>query len=172
MKFVSVGFSAGSFGLRGGIKIKPVTDNPQIFYEMEYLMLAERNKEVSKTFKVLSAEHHGEYFIIKCEGVDTKEKADALKNMSVMVPEDILPAEESDEVYWYKIEGAQVLDPEGSSIGILTDYLETGSGDVFKVKLAAGGNALISNNEKHVLSIDPAGHKVVIEPEGLVREDV
>lgn len=172
MKFVKIGYIAGSFGLKGQVKARPITENPEIFYDMKLLLLSENGNEPSKSLKIKSAEPHGEFFLMKCDGIDSKDHADGLRNLSIVTREDNLPTIDGDEVYWYMIEGAEVTDASGNLLGVLDDYLETGSCDVLRIKLTDGGFALISNNKNHVLSIDPKERKVVVEPEGLVREDI
>lgn len=172
MKFVKIGYIAGSFGLKGQVKARPITENPEIFYDMKFLLLSENASGPSKSLKIKSIEPHGELFLVKCDGIDFKDQAETLRNLSIIIEEDKLPKIESDEVYWYMIEGAEVTDACGNLIGVLDDYLETGSCDVLRIKLTDGGYALISNNKNHVLSIDAKERKVVIEPEGLVREDI
>lgn len=172
MKYVKIGYVAASFGVKGSFKVKPVTENPEMIGEAEFLLLSTDGKTVAKSLKILSVEPVKDCFLVKCEGIGSKDMSDALKNMSVMVPTDDLPDTGDDEVYWYMIEGAEVFDPAEHKIGILVDYIETGAHDVFRIKLDGGGYALISNNKTHVLSIDARERKIVIEPEGLVREDV
>ena len=53
MKFISIGKVVGEYGLDGLIKIKPNTSYPELFFEMEYLLLTENNQVVLKTITVL-----------------------------------------------------------------------------------------------------------------------
>lgn len=172
MKYVKIGYITASFGVRGAFKVKPLTEYPEMIGEAEYLLLSTDGKTVTKSLKTLSVEPRGDCFLVKCEGVGSKDMSDALRNMSVLVSTDDLPEIGDDEIYWYMIEGAEIFDPAEHKIGILVDYIETGAHDVFRIKLEGGGYALISNNKTHVLSIDGRERKIVIEPEGLVREDV
>jgi 16S rRNA processing protein RimM len=78
-----------------------------------------------------------------------------------------LPPLSSDEVYWAQIEGFTVVDIDGVVIGALTDYMETGSADVFIIEGADGRQYLISNNRDHVLSIDLDAKLVTVARDGL-----
>lgn len=171
MKFIKIGSVTGAFGLDGVVKIRPLTETPELFYDMDYLLLGEQGKNnPSKSLKILSIEPHGDVFLVECERVDSKVKAESLKNMSVLITEDKLPVARDDEVYWFMIQGAAVVDEQGGIIGTLTDYLETGGADIFCIKLANGKEAYISNNKAHVISIDVTGKKVIVDPQGLVCE--
>lgn len=172
MRLVKIGYITGSFGVDGGFKIKPLTEHPEIIGNAEFLLTSADGKTVAKSLKVKSITPRGDSFIAKSDNIATKEIADTLRNLSILVPEEELPNESNDEVYWFKIEGADVFDTDNHKLGILVDYIETGAHDVFRIKMDGGGYALISNNKTHVLSIDVRERKIVIEPEGLVREDV
>ncbi len=171
MKFVRVGYVSGSFGLDGAFRVKPVTESPDIFSGMEFLLLAEDTKPV-RSLKIRDVRPHGDCLIIEADGVGSLKDAEALKGLKAVVPEDSLPDEEADEIYWYKIEGARVSDTSGRLLGTLADYMETGSCDVFRIKLSGGGYALVSNNKDHVLRIDADKGEITVDPAGLVSEDV
>lgn len=171
MKFVRIGHISGCFGLEGAIKVRPVTENPEVFEHMDFLLLAEKDIPV-RSFKILSIKNHCDGFIVTVDGVNDIKSAEALKALSVVVPEDMLPEEAADEIYWYKIDGAIVIDREKRPVGILSDYLETGSCDVFRIKLDNGDYALVSNNKDHVLEIDAENKTVTIDRAGLVFENI
>lgn len=44
MKFISIGKIAGTYGLNGEMKIKPNTSHPELFSQMEYLLLTHNNE--------------------------------------------------------------------------------------------------------------------------------
>lgn len=171
MKFVRVGYVAGSFGLDGAFRVMPVTDSPDIFSRLEFLLLSEKSDPV-RSLKIRDIRPHGDCFIIEADGIASLKDAESLNGLSAVVPENILPCEGADEVYWYKIKGALVSDTSGCLLGTLDDYLETGSCDVFRIKLNGGGYALVSNNEHHVLKIDADNGSVIVDQAGLIREDV
>ncbi|QAR34125.1 16S rRNA processing protein RimM [Geovibrio thiophilus] len=170
MNFIRVGFITGSHGLDGTVKIAPNTDNPQIYADMEYLMTA-KSGTVKGSYEITSVHEHGSAILMQLKGVDTKEKAQALKGLEVVIPENVLPEEGEGDIYWHKIDNAEVVDENGIYIGRLTDYLETGSNDVFVIT-EGGKSWMISNNEHHVLKIDTANRRITVDRAGLVSEDI
>lgn len=171
MKFVRVGSVAGSFGLDGVVKIKPVTENPQLLFDMEFLPLGQ-DGVLKKSFRVLNVKVHGDFLLYTLDSVDSEQKAKELRGFDILLPEDKLPEPDTDEVYWYMIDGAAVNDINGNNLGVLVDYMETGSNDVFRIKLLDGSYAMLSNNKDHCLKIDPEGRIIIIDPIGLVSEEV
>lgn len=171
MKFVSIGRVAGSYGLEGCIKVKPNTDNPWLFEEMEYLLLT-KNGELKRSLKIEDVNVHNNVLIFKLSGISGDKQADSLKGMDVSVTEDSLPELPDDEVYLYQILGLPVYNESGNKVGVLVDLMETGASDVFRIELMQGGYALISNNKDHVLEINTDENKIIISESGLVYEDI
>ncbi len=173
MKFVRVGYVSGTFGLDGEVRVKPVTENPEIFYDIEYLLLSKVDRlEPVKSLKIDVIKEHKNYFVVKLVSINNIKDAESLKGFSVVIPEHMLPDENEDEIYWYKINGACVNNIQNDKIGVLCDYMETGSNDVFRIKLNNGRYALVSNNKDHVLNIDTKNKIVTVNEEGLVFENL
>lgn len=171
MKFISVGRIAGTYGLLGEVKVKPQTEHPELFAEMEYLLLTQKN-ELKRSLKIEDMKPHGEFILVKLTGIDSEPQAKALKGFSVGITEDMLPQAEEGELYWYEIDGAKVITEDGKDIGVLVDYMETGSTDIFRIALHDKRFALISNNKDHVVEINTEDKTIIISELGLVYEDL
>lgn len=171
MKFISIGKVAGTYGLDGKIKIKPLTSHPELFDKMEYLLLTQNN-ELKRSLIIEDIRNHNDIFVVSLKGINSEENAAKLKSYMVSVTEDMLPKADDDEVYWHEIENFPVILPDKKEIGRLVDIMESGSCDIFRVALNDGRYALISNNKDHVLEINTNGKYVVISEDGLVYEDL
>jgi len=171
MKFFRIGFVKGTHGLDGEIKLAMNTENIEMMENLEYLLLGkDRNPLFSG--KVEYVTPMNDLLLVKIENINDIDAAMKFKGYEVLVPESLLPAENSDEVYWFKIEGADVFDENGTKFGTLIDYIEGGSSDIFRIKGCDNKYYLISNNKSHVLKIDVDNHKIVIRQDGLVDEDI
>ncbi|WP_162139902.1 ribosome maturation factor RimM [Limisalsivibrio acetivorans] len=170
MEFIRIGRITGTHGLDGTLRIAPITDNPQIYAEIKYLMLA-KDGSVVKSLEIGYMQEHKNALLIQVDGVMDKESALELKGLDVVVPASMLPEEDEGEVYWSRIQGSEVYDTEDRFIGTLDDYIETGTSDVFRIK-GDKGSFLVSNNPDHVLRIDARNKKLLINREGLVSEEV
>lgn len=171
MKFISIGKVVGAYTLDGQVKIKPNTSYPELFYNMEYLLLTE-NDEVKRSLKINNIKDHNGLFVAELAGISNADDAAKLKGMNVSITEDMLPKAQDDEVYWFEIENLPVYNEEKKELGKLIDVLEAGSSDIFRIALNDGRYALISNNKNHVLEINTAEKFVLISEQGLVYEDL
>ena len=157
MKFISIGRIAGTYGLDGELKIKPNTSHPELFSQMEFLLLTQDNNNL---------------LIVCLKGITSESDAAKLKGLNVSITEDMLPKADDDEVYWFEIENLPVVTSDKKEIGRLVDVMESGSTDIFRIALQDGRYALISNNKDHVLEINTDSKYVVISEQGLVHEDL
>lgn len=171
MKFISIGRIAGTYGLEGELKIKPNTSHPELFSQMEFLLLTQNN-ELKRSLKIEEIREHNNLLIVRLKGIGSENDAAKLKGFNVSITEDMLPKADDDEVYWFEIENLPVMTSENNQIGRLIDVMETGSTDIFRIALNDGRYALISNNKDHVLEINTDAKYVIISEQGLVYEDL
>lgn len=171
MKFISIGRIAGTYGLEGELKIKPNTSHPELFSQMEFLLLTQNN-ELKRSLKIEEIREHNNLLIVRLKGIGSENDAAKLKGFNVSITEDMLPKADDDEVYWFEIENLPVITSENNQIGRLIDVMETGSTDIFRIALNDGRYALISNNKDHVLEINTDAKYVIISEQGLVYEDL
>jgi len=167
--YIRLGYIVGSYGFKGYVKLKSVTDNINLFFTLNTMLLG-RDNLVEYTLDIEEIKSHKDNFIVKFSGINNEIEAKALKFLSVLLPIDQLPAEEDNDVYWYKIEGADVIDESGELIGKLVDYLEVSENDIFRIQLLDGEFALISNNPDHVTKIDSVNRFITIDSIGLISE--
>jgi 16S rRNA processing protein RimM len=170
MIFLRIGKIVDNHGINGEIKVLPITDNPELFNNMDLFMLS-KNGEIVKSVRLEYLTELNQYLLCKLHSVDSIEEAKKIKGLDIVIPENMLPKAEQNEVYWKDIKGSEVLDKSENIIGTLEDYIETGGTDIFKIKDSSGNEYMISNNPVHVLKIDEKEKKIIINKDGLVPDD-
>lgn len=128
MSKVEVGKVVNTRGLRGEIKVYPLIDELDAFNEFEYLLIKDTSYNIKgvKFFKNM--------VFVTLEGIDTVEKAEALKNYPCFLYEKDLPELSEGEFYIKDILGMEVITDENISLGVVSDVLRTGSNDVYEIK--------------------------------------
>lgn len=169
MRLLKVARIINTHGLNGDLIIQVTTDSPEIFDDMRYMMLA-KGGDVKASLEIEHMQDYKGNILVGLAGVADIDEALRYRGMDIVVPEDMLPAEE-DAVYWHEMAGCPVFDKEGEKIGELADYMEAGGADVFRIK-CADGYYLISNNKDHVLEINIKDKKLVVDRIGLVSEKI
>lgn len=110
---------------------------------------------------------HQGVIILKLEGCDTRNDAEALRNQWLQVPiQEALPLEEG-EFFHYQLVGLQVETAAGEVLGDLHEILQTGANDVWVVRGPAG-ELLLPDIPDVILDIDPEAGRIVVQiPPGL-----
>jgi len=130
---ITIGKAVKPFGVRGEMKIEPMTDSPGRFKDLTRVhLVSPKGKEIVCIVK--SVRYAGEVPFLLFDGFDSPEKARALNGWLVKVPEeDTVPLPEG-QYYWYELIGMEVFSESGEKLGTIVDIFETGSNDVYVMK--------------------------------------
>lgn len=161
MDKVLVGVITGAHGIRGEVKLRSFTAEPQAIASYSPLETASGKKiEIAK----LRVQKEG--FIAVLKGVTDRNTSEALKGTELFVPRDRLPEPEEDEVYVHDLIGLPVHLADGSRLGEIVNVADYGAGDLIDVRIEGRKDTvLIPFADGYVLEAD--GEKVVVDlPEG------
>ena len=148
-------------GVRGEVKLLPLTDFPHRFAQTEFLLLADRTKLYFESVRMQK-----NAILVKIRGFDTPEDWIPLRNKELFVTEDALMPLPAGQYYIHQIVGLEVVDEQEQILGRVTDVLQTGSNDVYVVKTTDGKELLLAAIDSVVKEIDiAAGRMRVIVPE-------
>jgi 16S rRNA processing protein RimM len=111
---------------------------------------------------------HGDHLIFKFQGIDTISDAEKLAGAEVSIPFEQRAELNDDEVYESDLIGCEVFDATGRSLGVVTDFEETGAAPLIHV-----GNLLIPFAKSICTTIDPANKRIIVNlPDGLLDLNV
>ena len=160
-----IGVITSTHGLRGEVKVFPTTQDPGRFLELKEI-LVQTGKELIPV-RLRSVRFFQKYVIVSFEGMDRIEDVQAfLKKELYVTRENAVPLEE-DEYYIADLIGLKVSEEDGTSLGTLTDVLQTGANDVYVID-TGDGELLLPAIHSCILKIDlEEGSMTVCVPEGL-----
>ena len=148
--FIVIGQITKPHGVRGELRVKPHTDEPERFTWLEQVYVGETARSLMLVEK---ARVHQGMILLKFTAVNDRTAAEALRGEWLMVPEDeALPLEEG-EYYLFQLEGLSVFTDDGEDLGVLTSIIETGANHVFVVQ-GAQGELLLPDIDEVVQEID------------------
>jgi 16S rRNA processing protein RimM len=163
--FVAVGRVVRPWGLRGDLKLEPLTDFPEDRFAPDaslWLDGVERTVEHARSQKGA--------FYVKLSGIDDATAAEAYRGLLLEVPEASLPPLEEDEYYHHQLIGLRVVTTDGNELGTVTEVLATGGNPVLLVR-GAVGEAPLPFIDDVVKKIDLDARLVSVElMEGLLPE--
>ena len=137
---VEVGRILGAWGVKGAIKVKPFSADPQALFSSKRWFLAPSEvkpaQQVPALLKVRQAREQGETVVATCEDLDDRDRAEALTGARVFVPRSSFPTPDADEFYWVDLIGLAVANREGLALGEVVGLVETGPHCVLRIRPA------------------------------------
>jgi 16S rRNA processing protein RimM len=122
-----MGRVAGSYGVRGWLKVAPDGGAAPGLAAAGQWWIGGRGYEVT------GARIHGAAVLGKPAGVETREQALALKGQEVAVRREALPAPGEGRYYLADLLGLEVVNEQGSLLGVVTRTYSNGAHDVIEV---------------------------------------
>ncbi len=163
---IQVGQIVNTRGIKGEIKIYPLTDDPARFYDLETLWI--NHKDSFLNFEIQAVSIHKNMVFLKLKGIDDINEAEKYKNDYVLIDrKDAIPLEE-DQYFIFDLIGCDVRTLEGQYVGKVTDVLQTAANDIYVVK-DKDKEALIPAVAQFVKKVDIEEKCILIDPiEGLI----
>jgi len=149
-EFIVIGQITKPHGIRGEVRVKPHTDEPQRFTWLEQVYVGKTDPQLMAVEK---ARVHQKMVLLKLTAVTDRTQAEALRGAWLQVAEDeALPLAEG-EYYLFQLEGLAVFTVAGEPLGTLTSIIETGANRVFVVQ-GDRGELLLPDIDDVVEDID------------------
>ena len=163
---VLVGAITGAHGIRGEVKLRSFTAEPEAIASYTPLETAKGAK-----IEIVRLRPQKDGFIAILKGVTDRNAAEALRGTELFVPRERLPEPEDDEVYVHDLIGLPVHLADGSHLGEIVDVADYGAGDLIDVKVEGRKDTvLIPFASQYVLAADE--EKVVVDlPEGYLETE-
>ncbi len=134
MMRIAVGKVIKPHGIRGEVKILPETFDIERFYDLDEIVLKQKNHQQSLIVDSVRITTDGKIFV-HFEGIDDRDAAELLRNGVITVsPDESLDLPE-DTYYHYQLEGMLVFDRrQDKEIGIIEEIIDTAADDIYVVK--------------------------------------
>ena len=134
---VLIGVIVGAHGVRGELRVAPETDFPERFARLEQVSVAPPGA-APRLVKITAARSHvGKGLVLlRLEGVDDRDAAEALRGAELRIPESDLTALPAGQYYEFQILGLPVVTEDGRDLGKIIDIIHTGANDVYETPLA------------------------------------
>ncbi|MCG6882423.1 MAG: ribosome maturation factor RimM [Silicimonas sp.] len=158
---VCVGAIAGSFGVKGEVRLKSFCAEPEDI--ASYGPLTDERGGERWDIRITRPIKNG--FAARLSGVSTKETADALRGTRLYAPRDALPNLPDDEFYHADLIGLTVLDTGGAEIGRIKAILNHGAGDLLEI-VAEGQpqTVLLPFTKECVPTVDLTASRAIADP--------
>jgi len=167
---VIIGRVVKPHGVRGEVKVVPLSDVPERFKRLKKVWIEEAEKGLT-LFRVRSSRTQNEMVILSLEGINTPEEAAELSGQELLVPKEESPELPEGVFYWHDLLGMEVATTDGRMLGRVTDIFQTGSNDVYVVQ-DGDKELLVPAIADVIRTVSVAEKKMIIHPmPGLLDED-
>lgn len=154
--FISIGQIINIHGVKGEIKVYPLTDNIKRFRKLEKIYVD------GKQINVVWCKLQPSTVIMKLENIDSVEEALKYKNKYITVERKDAVKLPEGRYFVTDIIGCMVYDTSNTPIGKINEIIFTGSNDVYWIK--GDKEVLIPAIKDVVVNIDVQNKKVIIKP--------
>lgn len=158
----------GAHGVRGEIKVFPLTDDARRFLSMKKCFLTGPKLEDPKEACVASARLDKGIVLVTLEGLDDRDKAQALHGRYIAVSRaDAVPLPKG-RYYTADLIGLTVTDDKIGDLGKVTDCIEAGSGHILSIRRKGKKDLLIPFVKEYCYEVSVEGGLIRCRlPEGL-----
>ena len=157
---VCVGQFAGSHGVRGLVKLKSFTGDPAAVASYGPLS----DERGGRLFRLSLQGMAKDLFLVRVEGIATREQAQELAGVRLYVDRSALPeTEDEDEFYHADLIGLRAELADGSVYGTVKALYDFGAGDVLEIRTESGSLEMLPFTRACVPVVDVKGGRVVVD---------
>ena len=167
MEYIKVGRIINTHGIRGELKVFPLTDNLDRFDDLKIVYIGNNKEKV----EIEQVKYHKGLAIIKLKEFDNINQVLKFKDDFLYIDVEDKVELPEDHYFIFDIVDCNVYDTKGRKIGVVTDVLQYTSNDVYVVKdKEKNKEYLIPAVKEFVVDIDVENKKIIIDPiEGMIE---
>ena len=158
-KYIETGKIVGTHGIRGEVRVQPWCDSPDFLVAFKTLYLDKNGTAL----KIKASRVHKNIVLMKLEGVDTIEQAEAFRNKVLFLDREDAALPEG-VFFQCDLLGCEVYDVDTNErLGEICEVSQTGANDVWHIK-RENKEYLIPSIPDVVINVDIDEGKVLIRP--------
>ena len=155
--YIAVGRITRAHGIRGEVAVLPLSQVESRFEPGSGLIL----EGSERTLTVVSAKPHRQRLLVRFEGVDDRDEAEAIHGRYLLVPSSDVPALPEDEFWPHQLVGCEIVTEGGRSLGRIKEIIRTPANDVW-VADGPQGEALVPALKDVVAEVDLEARRVTV----------
>lgn len=168
-KYIIIGRIMKPHGVRGALKVEPLTDDPKRFDLLQTVYLGPEDDPI-ESFKVERVQYLKKQVILSLQTICTFEDADLWRTKFVQISiADAMPPAEGSH-YYYELVGLAVYTDKNQYVGRINDILSYPANEIFVVHDDDDREILIPDVPAFIRDINVKEGKMIITPiDGLLN---
>lgn len=159
--YLELGQIVSTHGIKGELRFNPWCDSPDFVKKFKTLYFDKNGEE---SVKVISARPHGNVAILMLEGIDSIDKARALRDAVLYMKRSDASIPEGSWFIQELIDCTVIDNNTGKELGVVSDVSETGANDVWHIRTQSGKTVLIPAIKEVVIDTDVEAGIIKINP--------
>lgn len=167
---ITIGKILKTFGNKGEVLVKPLTDFPERFKLLDYVFLYDENpghfvinkKTGDYAFKITNVRMHKENLVVKFTGYESIDQAESLAGLFVEIEEKDRVRLKDGEFYYYEVMDFSVYS-ENEKLGKLIAVENYGGNDLFVILTDSKKELLYPAVRDLILDIDYGEKKITVK---------
>lgn len=152
-------------GLKGEVAIKLDVDEPARYVDLDLVWVERQGTLVPYAIESISIRPKST--VVRLEGVETIEDAQALAGLRLLLPLTALPPLDGLKFYYHEVVGFELVDEEHGSLGTIADVLDLPGNPLFRTVLE-GREGLFPMQDRTLVKVDRDARRIEVRmPEGL-----
>jgi len=170
MDYLKIGYVKKPQGLKGEIKVEPLTDDINRFYDLDWVYIRDSKMGV-RQIPIRGIRVQKDHVYLSLEGVTNRDQAEQLRHQYLWIDRE--HAVKLPEGFYFicDIIGCQAYDLQGVLLGEVVDVLQPGSNDVYVIK-GNGKEILVPALRSVVKKIDIQEKRILIDMSQLEEVEV
>ena len=168
-EWILVGVAGAPHGVRGEVRLKSYTETPMGI--ASYPALWAGNPPQRRLRFASARALKDDMLVVRFEGVDGRDAAQALTNTKLFVARADLPPPEEDEFYHADLIGLEVQGPDGTPVGTVAALENFGAGDLLEIAPPRGDSFYVPFTRAFVPVVDLSARRVGLAAEALASDD-
>ncbi|MBR4143556.1 MAG: 16S rRNA processing protein RimM [Firmicutes bacterium] len=163
MDIIKLGKITAPQGIKGEVRVYPYTDKPTRFSEIEAVLLNGRRCRIEK------ARYMKNMAILKLEGIDDRNAAEAMRNRELLLPREELWKQPEDTYFVDDLVGCAVVSEDGAPVGTLKTIHSRPAQDLYEIEREDGSAFLLPAVKEFIKDVKTDEKIIVIHLiEGLI----
>jgi 16S rRNA processing protein RimM len=169
-ELMAVAVVAGTHGLRGDLKLRPLPTAAAALPRLRELFLQAADGSLA-LHRILQCKPHKQHLLVRLAGLESLEVIQPLVGQAVLARRSDLPALPPDKHYWHDLDGLEVIDRRRGPLGRVVGLFATAAHDILTVE-GGRGEILIPFIPPFVVHTDLSASALQVDlPDGLVPGD-
>lgn len=150
---------ANSFGIKGVLKVKPLTKESDLLRDIKSVYLCKNNIWIE--YSIEECFFRNKLIYIKLKNIDSIDEALKLKTVMLGILKKDLPPLENNEYYSKELIGLNVFNKDKIKLGVIENVLDAPANDVLVIR--GEKEHMIPFVSKYVLNIDINNKNILVD---------